>query len=112
MTHELSKHMDTVIAIRKKLEYLLFHPQSISSIYGVLRLILRFLYSASIVACAEALVWERILTMKDGLVEQSVSLPMSQIEVCLISGLVARMRRQARMGAVGTTVGAEAVEKS
>lgn len=50
--------------------------------------------------------------MKDGSVEPSVSLLKSQIEVCLISGLVARMRRQATMGAVGTAVGAEEVERS
>ncbi len=49
---------------------------------------------------------------KDGLVEQFVSLPKSQIEVCLIYGIVARMRLQATIGAAGRTVGAEEVERS
>lgn len=77
MTHELSKHMDKVTSTQKKLEYLLSHPQSISSIFEVPRSIPLFVFSASIVASAEALVWERILMMKDDSVVRFVSLPKS-----------------------------------
>ena len=109
---ELSKNMDKVTAIQTKLEYLLSHPQSISSISEGPCWIRSFVVWASLVASPEALVQERILMRKDGLVEQFVSLPTSQIEVCSISGLVATMRLQATVGAVGRTVGAEEVGRS
>ena len=48
---------------------------------------------------------------KDGLAEQSVSLPKSQTEVCLICVVVARMRPQATIDVVGRTAVAEVVEK-
>lgn len=110
MTREPSKNTDKVTATQMRLEYLLSHPQSISSIFEVLCWIPLFVVSASLVASLEALVWERIQMRKDGLVEQFVSLPRSQIEVCSLVGLVARMRLQATVGAVGRTVDAEEVE--
>ncbi len=65
MTHELSKNMDRVTATQKKLEYLLSHPQSISSIFEVLYLIPLFVFLVSLVASADAPVQEKILTRKD-----------------------------------------------
>ncbi len=112
MTRELSRNRDKATAIQKMLGCLLSRPQSISSIFEVHWLIRLFEFSASLGASAEALVQEKIRMRKDGLVEQFVSLPKSQIEVCLISGLVARMRLQATIGAAGRTVGAEEVERS
>lgn len=109
MTRAPSKNMDKVTATQMRLECLLSHPQSISSIFEVLCWIPLFVVSALLVASVEALVWERIQTRKDGLVEQSVSLPRSQIGVCSIVGLVARMRLQATVGAVERTVDAEEV---
>lgn len=69
--------MDKVTATQKKLEYLLSRPQSISSIFEVPYLIPLFVFSASLVASAEALAPERIPTTRGGLVEQFVSLPKS-----------------------------------
>lgn len=109
MTREPSKNTDKGIATQMRLECLLSHPQSISSIFEVLCWIPLFVISASLVASDEASVWERIQMRKDGLVEQFVSLPRSQIEVYLIFGLVARMRLQATVGAVGRIVDAEEV---
>lgn len=67
--------MDKVTATQKKLEYLLSRPQSISSIFEVPYLIPLFVFSASLVASAEAPA--RIPTTRGGLVEQFVSLPKS-----------------------------------
>lgn len=75
MTRELSENMDKVIATLKKLEYLLSRPQNISSISEAPCLIPLFVSSASHIVLAEALVWERILTTKDGQGAQFVSLP-------------------------------------
>ena len=44
---------------------------------------------------------------KGGLKGQFVNLPRLQTEVCWISYVVARMRHQAMVGAVGRDVGAE-----
>ena len=107
MTHELSENMDKVTATQMRSEYLLSHPNSISSIFGVHCWNPLFVFSASVVASAEAWVWERILMMKEGLEGQFVSLPRSQTEVCSNSYVVARMRHQATVGAVGRKVGAE-----
>ena len=112
MTRELSENMDKVTATQKKLEYLLSHQRSISSIFEVHCLSPLFAISVLLVASAETLVSERILMRKDDSVEPSVSLLKSQIEVCLISGVVGRMRLQATIGAAGRTVGAEEVERS
>ena len=49
---------------------------------------------------------------KDDSVEQSGSLPKSQIEVYLIAGVAARMRLQATIVAAGRTVGAEEVKRT
>ena len=111
-TRELSKNMDKVTATQKRLGYLLSHPRSISSIFEVHCLIPLYVFSASQVAPAEALVLEKIPMKMDGLGGQSVSLRRSQIEVCLISGVVARMMLQATIDAVGRTVGAEEVKRS
>ena len=111
-TRELSESMDKVTATQTKLEYLLSHPQSISSIFEVPCWIPPFVVSASLVALAEALVWEKILMRKGDLVGQSVSLLRSQIEVCLISGLVAGMKLQATVDADEKTVGAEEARRS
>ena len=51
------------------------------------------------------------MMMKDGLIGQFVSLLRWQIEVCLISVVVARMRLQATVHAVEKTVGAEEVAR-
>lgn len=111
MTRELSESTDKVTATQKSLEYLLFHPQSISSIFEVRCLVPLFLFSASLVALAEVLVRERNLRRKGGLRTQSVSLPKSQIEVCWISDVVAKTRLQATID-VGMTVGAEEAKRS
>lgn len=66
MTRELSKNTDKVTATQKKLEYLLSHPRSISSIFEVHCLIPLFVFSASFVASAGALVLEKILMRTDG----------------------------------------------
>ena len=107
MTRELSENMDKVTATQTRLEYLLSHPKSISSIFEVHCWNPLLVLSASVVASAEAWVWERILMRKEGLKGQFVSLPRSQTEVCSIFYAVARMRRQATVGAVGRDVGAE-----
>ena len=107
MTRELSENMDKVTATQTRLEYLLSRPKSISSIFEVRCWYPLFVLSASVVASAEAWVWERILMRKEGLGGQFVNLPRSQTEVCSISGVVARMRHQATVGAVGRDVGAE-----
>lgn len=112
MTREPSKNTDKGTATRMRLEYLLSHPQSISSIFEVPCWIPLFAVSASLVASDEALVWERTLMRKDGLVEQFVSLPRSQIEVCSIFALVAKMRLQMTVGAVGRIVDAEEAVRS
>lgn len=49
---------------------------------------------------------------KDDSIEQSGSLPKSQIEVYLIAGVDARMRLQATIVAAERTVGAEEVTRS
>ncbi len=65
MTHELSKNMGRVTATQKKLEYLLSHPQSISSIFEVPYLIPLFVFLVLLVASADAPVQEKILMRKD-----------------------------------------------